>query len=156
MASGKTPSILSLRLRTNRALTTVMNDRLVFRRGLKLPVVQKFFRFRITPHRHCPLAMAMPSCIRYVAVSYWLLSSGALAQHIPAGFKVERYIPLWEHNPFTIAAPPATPPLRQPAPGGSRSSSSVLERITGPHTLHTVWLAVWGAIQTVSRPDQNL
>src|ERR1700693_5492405 len=29
--------------------------------------------------------------------------SGALAQEIPGGFKVERYRRLWEHNPFTEA-----------------------------------------------------
>jgi hypothetical protein len=33
------------------------------------------------------------------------LASGALAQEIPIGFKIERYAPIWEHNPFTMATP---------------------------------------------------
>jgi hypothetical protein len=35
----------------------------------------------------------------------WLISSGALGQEIPTGFKFERYAQLWERNPFTLANP---------------------------------------------------
>jgi hypothetical protein len=36
----------------------------------------------------------------------WTISSVALGQEIPTGFKFERYAQLWERNPFTLAKPP--------------------------------------------------
>src|ERR1700730_10880440 len=35
------------------------------------------------------------------------------ADQIPTGFKIERYTPVWEHNPFTFPNPVA--PKRQPS-----------------------------------------
>jgi hypothetical protein len=41
--------------------------------------------------------------ILYAGMFISTFISGALAQEIPGGFKVERYRRLWEHNPFTEA-----------------------------------------------------
>jgi hypothetical protein len=42
-----------------------------------------------------------------VALLLWSIVSGALAQDIPSGFKIDRYAQVWEHNPFTLMKPSA-------------------------------------------------
>jgi len=37
--------------------------------------------------------------------------SGALAQDIPSGFKAERYVRVWERNPFALVKPTTTEKL---------------------------------------------
>jgi hypothetical protein len=37
----------------------------------------------------------------------WYISSCALAQDIPSGFRVDRYTRVWERNPFTLMKPAA-------------------------------------------------
>lgn len=48
-----------------------------------------------------------------VALLLWSILSGALAQDIPSGFKVDRYVRVWERNPFTLVKP--TAPERLPS-----------------------------------------
>jgi hypothetical protein len=47
-----------------------------------------------------------------VALLAWSILTGALAQDIPSGFKVDRYVRVWEHNPFNLVKPAA--PERPP------------------------------------------
>lgn len=47
-----------------------------------------------------------------LALLPWSISLGALAQDIPSGYKVDRYVRVWERNPFTLLQP--TAPERLP------------------------------------------
>jgi hypothetical protein len=57
----------------------------------------------LTTHRH----------ICSVTLLLWSVLSSALAQDIPSGFKVDRYVQVWERNPFTLVKPAA--PERLPS-----------------------------------------
>jgi len=59
------------------------------------------------------------------ALLLWAVSSGALAQEIPAGFKVDRYVGVWERNPFTLVKPGA--PQKLPSPFDNIFLASWLE-----------------------------
>ena len=59
-----------------------------------------------------PTGVIPSGAICGAALLLWSISTGALAQDIPSGFKIDRYAQVWEHNPFTLmkpAAPERTP-----------------------------------------------
>jgi hypothetical protein len=72
----------------------------------------KVLKRLLAPRSSFAHALVAHGRICSVVLVLWSILSGALAQDIPSGFKVDRYARVWERNPFTLMKPtaPESPP----------------------------------------------
>lgn len=90
--------------------------------------------------------------LRCAALLLWAVVSGALAQDIPSGFKVDRYIRVWERNPFTLVEP--TAPENLPSPFAKFSLTSWLK--DGGDEVILVQNSVTDKVEKITAiPNQN-